>query len=149
MSSPRAPWNHGPSVVEAHRFADGRASAAPARSGVSMGVAGDGPSSMSRSEATTSCVSRRSLFQPGQVGGDERVPGVDVGRLQDGADLFQRHVEIAEPSDDLCRGDLLRRVTAVARVRVDLRRDQQPEPVVVPEGLHAEVGGPGEITDGQ
>ena len=89
------------------------------------------------------------LLQPGQVVGDELIAGVDVGRLQDGADLLQRHVEIAESSDDLCRGDLLGAVAAVARVGVDLGRDQQTEPVVVPEGLDAEVGGPGEIADGQ
>ena len=62
------------------------------------------------------------LLQPGQVLGDQLVAGVDVGRLQHGADLLQRHVELPEPPDDLRRGDLLGAVTAVARVRVDRGR---------------------------
>src|SRR6202012_1741725 len=88
-------------------------------------------------------------LQQRQVRRNELVPGVDVGRLQDGANLFERHLEIAEPSDDLCRGYLLGAVPAVTRVRIDFRRDQQSEPVVVPQGLDAEVGGPREVTDGQ
>ena len=55
------------------------------------------------------------VFQPGQVHGDELVSGVDVRRLQHGADLLQRHVEVTEAPDDLCGRDLLDAVTAVAR----------------------------------
>ena len=87
-------------------------------------------------------------LQPGQVSSDELVACLDVGGVQNGADLLEGHVEFPEAPDDLCRGDLLGAVTAVARIGVDLGRDEQFELMVVAQGLDAEVGGPGEIADG-
>ena len=67
----------------------------------------------------------------------------------DGMDLFERHVEGAEPADDLGGRDLPGRVVAVAGVRVHRGRLEQPHLVVVAQRFDAEVSGAREVTDGQ
>ena len=147
-SSPRAPSNHGP------RSPRLTVSVIAAVSRLRIAAVLDGQGGRRALEQVAEGGHGRLgleeiVFQPGQVHGDELVSGVDVRGLQHGADLLQRHVEVAEATDDLCGRDLLDAVTAVARARVDLHRGQEPELVVVPEGLDAEVRGPGEISDGQ
>jgi hypothetical protein len=50
---------------------------------------------------------------------------------------------------DLRRGDLSRRVVAVAGVRVDVSRLEEADAVVVAQRLHAQVCRPGELAGGQ
>ena len=88
-------------------------------------------------------------FHPLQVGGYHLVTGRRVGRLQYLPDLVERHAQIPEPADDLRDPYLARFIEAVAGLRVDLGRGEQPHLVVVPQRYHAQVGHPGEITDGQ
>ena len=80
---------------------------------------------------------------------DRLIADGDVGRVQDGADLLEWHVEVAEPADDLRDRNLAGRVTAVAAGTVDLRRAHEAHVVVVAKRLHAQMRHPGELTDGQ
>ena len=83
------------------------------------------------------------------MGGDELVASVEIGGGDDRLDLFQRHLEGTEAPDDLGGRDLLGGVAPMTGVGVDVGRLQQADAVVVAERLHAEVGGAGEVTDGQ
>ena len=75
------------------------------------------------------------------------VAGSGVGSLQHHPDLVDRHVELAEPADGVRNGNLARRVAPVARGRVDVRRLEQADIVVVPERLDAQVGHLRELAD--
>ena len=59
--------------------------------------------------------------------GDHVVAGLDVCGVQDVVDLVQWHIELAEPMDDLGRGDLLRCVAPVSGLGVDVDRLQQAD----------------------
>ena len=83
------------------------------------------------------------------MGGDEVVASVNIGCGDDRLDLVQRHLQGTKAPDDLGGGDLLGGVTPVAGVRVDISWLQESDVVVVTQRLHAEVGGAGEISDGQ
>ena len=82
------------------------------------------------------------LEQPGA-----RERGV-VG-LHDLADLVQRELEESEPADRGGVLDLVRRVVAIARVRVDVGGLEQPELAVVADGSDRQPGQAGEATDGK
>ncbi len=90
-----------------------------------------------------------SLLEPVQVRSDEVVASVHVGRGDDRLDLFQRHLQGTEASDDLGGGDLLDDVAAMTGVWIDVGRLQQADPMVMAERFHAQVGGAGEVSDGQ
>jgi len=51
--------------------------------------------------------------------------------------------------DDLGYWNLLGGIAAVTGTRVDVGRLEYPDPVVVAERLDTQVGGPGEVADGQ
>ena len=88
-------------------------------------------------------------FHPRQVGGDLPVPCRQVGCEQHGPDRVERHAQVAQPPDHLGGGYLVGAVGAVAGVRVDRRGRQDAHVVIVVQRLHAEVGRPGELADGQ
>ena len=69
---------------------------------------------------------------------DRLSPGM-VGRVENGFDLLDRHLQVPEPADDLCRRYLVGVVVAVPGIRVHLHRFEQPDLVVVTQRLHAEV----------
>ena len=73
---------------------------------------------------------------------DRRISGVDVRRAQDRAHIVERHAQIAETPDHLRGRHLARRVEAVTGRLVHGRGFEQPDVVVVPERLDAEVGHP-------
>src|SRR5690606_37046037 len=54
----------------------------------------------------------------------------------------------AQPADEQRLLDLVGAVAAIARPPVDLGGREQADVVVVPQGLDAEVGEPGELPDG-
>ena len=81
--------------------------------------------------------------------GDQLVASVEIGGGDDGLDLLEWHLEGPKAPDDLGRGDLLGGVAAMTSVRVDVGRLQKADAVVMAEHLHAEVGGTGEVTDGE
>ncbi len=83
------------------------------------------------------------------MGGDEPVTGLQIRSLQDGADLVQGHAQIPETADHLCRRDLIDGIPPVPGVWVGVCRFQEPDAVIVAQRLDAQVGGPGEVTDGQ
>ncbi len=83
------------------------------------------------------------------MGGDEPVTGLQIRSLQDGVDLVQGHIQIPETADHLGRRDLIDGIPPVPGLRVDVSRLQQPDAVIVAQRLDAQVGGPGEVTDGQ
>jgi len=74
-----------------------------------------------------------------EVDEDRPVSSGDVGRLQHLSHLVDRHVEVADPSDRLRRRHQARGVTAVAGDLVDERGIEQPDVVIVPQRLHAQV----------
>ena len=88
------------------------------------------------------------LLKPAQVAGDQLAAGGEVRGAQDAADVFEWHVEITEPADDLRGGDLREVVATVARERIDFRGRKQARFVVVAQRFLAQVGGAGEVADG-
>src|SRR5579871_1266936 len=86
-------------------------------------------------------------LQTGEVRGDELGARGLVGRAEHGADLAERHVEVAQPADHLRVLDLLRAVAAVSRCGVDVGGNKQTEVVIVAQRLHAELRRLGEIAD--
>ena len=92
---------------------------------------------------------RQLSLHPLHVRDDHLVTDRYVGRPEHLPDLLERHAEIPESADHLGGLDLVRRVEAVTGLLVDLGRGEQPDLVVVPQRYHAQVGHPGEITDGQ
>ena len=84
-----------------------------------------------------------------QVRGDRRVASADVGRVDDRADVLQRHPELAQPADHLRDRHLCDRVVPVAAARIDPRRREEPDLVVVTQRLHAHKRHPREVADGQ
>jgi hypothetical protein len=89
------------------------------------------------------------LLQARQVRGYEPVAGPQVRSREDRADLLQGHVEVPEAADDLRGRDLIGRVAPVPGGRVDVRRLQEAEAVIVPQRLDAQLRGAGEIPDAQ
>ncbi len=90
---------------------------------------------------------RELAFEPGEMIGDQFRTRGRVGRGEHGTDLTERHVEVAEPANDLRDRNLIGRVAAIAGSRVDLRGNEQPDVVVVAQGLDAQLGGLREVTD--
>ena len=110
---------------------------------------GAGPPSSARSPLTAAwvCSSWRSIRV--QVGGDLPVPRRQVGCEQHRPDRVERHAQVAQPPDHLGGGHLVGAVVAVAGVRVDRRGREDAHVVIVLQRLHAQVGHPGELADGQ
>ena len=81
--------------------------------------------------------------------GSTRLRAARSGACEDVAHLVDRHVEVAEPADRLGRADLARGVAPVPGRGVDARRFEQPDVVVVPERLHAQVRHLRELADRQ
>lgn len=69
--------------------------------------------------------------------------------VEDRADLFQGEAEVLERNDAVEQGELVRRVEAVARVRVDPGRAQQSDGVVVAQHPDRHPPVPGEVSDGE
>ena len=86
-------------------------------------------------------------FHRVQVRDDLLGPGLYVRRGQDGPDLVQRHVQVAEPADDLGHRHLAGVVEPVAARRVDPGGLEQPLVVVEAQGLDAEMRHAGEVAD--
>jgi hypothetical protein len=111
------------------------AATGPAQSGYSPGwaVSCSSPSRITSPSIRPSRWSPVSAdgLQPGQVFGDERTdePSVVAGDQQQ-PHVDQRHAHPAQPRQQPGRTDLVRAVPPVAAARVDLRRHQQPRPVV-------------------
>jgi len=84
-------------------------------------------------------------LQPVQVRGDKGVAGRRVRCGQHCLDVGDRHLQVAQPPDDLRGRDLPGRVIPVARARVDRGRLEQPHLVVVAQCLDAEVSRAGEV----
>ena len=89
------------------------------------------------------------LLQVPEVHEDRLVAARDIGRVEDGSDVFDRHIELAEPADRLRRRHLRGRVAAVPLVCVDVDRLEHSDVVVVPERLHAQIRHLGELADRQ
>lgn len=83
------------------------------------------------------------------MAGDEFVASGQVRGGDDRVDLFEWHVQGAKSADDLGGRDLAGRVAAVSGGGINISRFEQPDAVVVPQRLDGQVGGPGEIPDGQ
>jgi hypothetical protein len=83
------------------------------------------------------------------VTGDELITSGQVGGGDDDVNLFQRHIERAEPADDLGGRDLVGAIPAVSGVGVDIGRFQQADAVVVAQRLDVQVRCAGEVPDGQ
>jgi hypothetical protein len=71
--------------------------------------------------------------------GDELVTSRQVGGGDDGVNLFQRHIERAEPADDLGGRDLVGAIPAVSGAGVDIGRFQQADAVVVAQRLDVDA----------
>ena len=80
-------------------------------------------------------------LEPVQVGDDQPVALLGVGRRQHRSDLGDRHLQPAQPADHLRLRDLTLGVVAVAVAGIDLGRRQQADLVVVAQRLDAEMGG--------
>jgi hypothetical protein len=63
--------------------------------------------------------------------GDHVVTRLDVCGVQEGVDVVEWHLQIAEPTDDLGNADLLGGVAPVSGLGVDVDRFQQADLVVV------------------
>ena len=86
-------------------------------------------------------------FQPAEMRGDEGVAGRGVRRVEHRLDLADRHLQIPQAADDLRGRDLLGGVVAVARAGVHRGRLEQPDLVVMPQRLDAQVGDAREVAD--
>src|SRR5215475_8869662 len=75
------------------------------------------------------------------------MPGVEVRRGEDGLQLRDRHVEVAQPADHLRGRNLLVGVVAVAAARLDRARLEQADLVVVAQRLHAQMHRGRELPD--
>ncbi len=84
-----------------------------------------------------------------QVGGNGFIAGRQVGCGHDRPDLLQRHVKARKRRMTWALGDLLSRVAPVPGARVDVSRFEEADLVVVAQRLDAEMGGPGEVADGE
>ena len=80
---------------------------------------------------------------------DRPVPGGEIGRLQHGAHLLDRHVEVAEAPDGLGGRHLIGAVVPVSAGRIDVGGFEEPDVVIVPQRLHAEVRHLRELADGE
>lgn len=84
-----------------------------------------------------------------EVRTDRSVPGLNVRRFDDAAYIVEWHPELPEPPDHLRLRHLRDVVAPVARVRVDRRRRQQSNFVVMVQRLHAQERHPREVADAQ
>jgi hypothetical protein len=82
------------------------------------------------------------------VGGDHAVARGQVRRVEDGLDVLEGHVEVAEPADDLRDGDLLSSIAAIAGVSIHVGWLQHTDTVVVAQRFDAEMRRAGEVADG-
>jgi hypothetical protein len=82
------------------------------------------------------------------VRGEEVAERVAVG-LEQRPDLVERQLECPEAADGDRGLDLRCVVVAIAAVRIDLRRHEQPDLVVVAERFHRQSGGVRESSDAQ
>ncbi len=89
------------------------------------------------------------LLQAPEVARDQLGAPLRIVGGEDRLDLGQRHVQLAEPVDDLRGRDLLARVVAVAGELVDARRLEQAGLVIAAQRTHAQVGECGELADRQ
>jgi hypothetical protein len=87
------------------------------------------------------------VFDPLEVLGDDRRPGLGVGDGEQLADLPQGHVQLPEAVDDLGGRHLVEGVVAVPGLRVDVGWFEQARFVVAAQRLDAQVGDPGELPD--
>ena len=92
-SSPSAPWNQGPRSLRLTASVMAALSSGGSLR-CSMRSVGDGTLEQVPKGGDRLLGLEETLLQPGQVRGDQLVAGVDVGRLEDGPDLLQWHVEI-------------------------------------------------------
>jgi hypothetical protein len=88
-------------------------------------------------------------FEPVQVRRDQVVAGRRVRRGQHRLDVRDRHLQVAQPADDLGGRNLPGGVVPVAGVRVHRNRLEQPHLVVVAQRLDAEVSRAGEVAHGK
>jgi hypothetical protein len=79
--------------------------------------------------------------------GQRVLPGRGVRLGQQQADLGQRHVEAAQPADEVRVAGLVGRVPPVPGGLVDRVGHQQLDIVVIPQRFGAEVAQPGEFAD--
>src|ERR1700678_4733066 len=70
---------------------------------------------------------------------NEIVARLHIGCRKHCADLIQRHVEITKAFDDLGDRNLLRRVAAIAGLRVDLSGLEKPRLMIVAQCLHRQM----------
>ena len=101
----------------------------------------------SRKEATALCVRARLLSRRPKWAADQVIARLKVGGREHRVDIVQGHVKVAEAADDLGGRDLIRRVPAIAGLRINLRRFEQAALVVVTQRLDAEVRSAGKVTD--
>src|SRR4051812_22103841 len=81
-----------------------------------------------------------------------REPSLAVGGVvggEDGPDVLERQLQLAQPRDRPGGLELSAPVAAVARELVDVRRPEDVELVVMTERADAQPGEPGEPTDRQ
>jgi hypothetical protein len=88
-------------------------------------------------------------FQPHEVRVDQLVALTNVGGAHNGADLIERHFQRPEAANDLCCGDLVGAVAAVAGSAININGREQPDLVVVTQHLHAQLRRTGEVPDRQ
>ena len=94
-------------------------------------------------------------LESGQAGLDAPAVAGEQGRAlgrigtQDRRHERQRHLELAQATDEPCVGGLHAQVGAIARLRVDPRRGQQAELVVVAQRADGQSGEPSEASDRQ
>ena len=82
-----------------------------------------------------------------EMGDDQPVTRLGVGRGQYRLDLRDGHLQTPQPADDLRKRDLILGVVAIAVAGVDLARLQQPDLVVVAQRLDAQMGRAREVAD--
>ena len=63
--------------------------------------------------------------------------------------VFQRNTEINTQNNRIQNHDLLQRIIAIARFRIDISRYQDAELFVIPQGLHIDIPDFSNFADGQ
>ena len=86
-------------------------------------------------------------LEPIEMLDDQPVARVGVRRGENRLDIRDRHLQAPESADHLGERDLVLGVVAIAVVRVDFARLEQPDLVVVAQRLDAEVRRAGEVAD--
>ena len=106
-----------------------------------------GRSSRSRSSTNDSAGSGKLRLETIEVGDDQPVTRLGVGRGEYGLDLRDGHLQAPQPADDLRDRDLILGVVAIAVAGVDLAGLQQPDVVVVAQRLDAQLRCSREVAD--